>query len=120
MVTIYRARDLQEAYLIRGLLQQQGINAQVSGEYLSGGIGELPAGDLVRVRVPQQHTAIARRILALYENGTEHISEGELEALAMSEAEPLSTYPLERRYPGWPLFLAIVALLSLALILTAR
>ena len=50
MKPLHTARHAAEAHLIRGYLESQGINAIVRGEYLSGGIGELPA-DLCKVWV---------------------------------------------------------------------
>lgn len=44
MKPLYTARHVTDAHLIRGYLQSQGIEAVVRGEYLAGGIGELPAG----------------------------------------------------------------------------
>lgn len=44
MKPIHTARHVTEAHLICGYLQSQGVNALVRGEYLAGGIGELPAG----------------------------------------------------------------------------
>jgi len=120
MITVYKAQNLQEAYLIRGLLLQRGITAQVSGEFLAGGIGELPAGDLLRVRVPAQNATLARDIIAAYEHGAERIADSDLEALAMGEAESSAAPAAHRRHPGWPLFLAMVAMVLLILLLGAR
>jgi hypothetical protein len=39
---LYPARDALEAHLIRDLLISHGIDADVRGEYLTGGWGELP------------------------------------------------------------------------------
>lgn len=44
MKPLYTARHVTEAHLICGYLQSQGVDALVRGEYLAGGIGELPAG----------------------------------------------------------------------------
>ena len=50
MKPLHTARHVTEAHLIRGFLESQGVNAVVRGEYLSGGIGELPL-DLCKVWV---------------------------------------------------------------------
>lgn len=52
MRTIYHAESLIDAYLVKDALEQAGIPAFVSGEYLTGGVGQLPARDLVAVAVP--------------------------------------------------------------------
>ncbi|HTE16266.1 MAG TPA: DUF2007 domain-containing protein [Burkholderiales bacterium] len=48
MKPLHTARHAAEAHLIRGYLESQGVTAIVRGEYLTGGIGELPA-DLCKV-----------------------------------------------------------------------
>lgn len=50
MKSLYAARHAAEAHLIRGYLESQGIKAIVRGEFLTGGIGELPA-DICKVWV---------------------------------------------------------------------
>ena len=54
MKPLHNARHATEAHLIRGYLESQGINAIVRGEFLAGGIGELPA-DLCKVWVVNDH-----------------------------------------------------------------
>ena len=50
MKPLYNARHATEAHLIRGYLESQGVEAIVRGEFLAGGVGELPA-DLCKVWV---------------------------------------------------------------------
>ena len=50
MKPLHHARHAAEAHLIRGYLESHGVTAIVRGEYLAGGIGELPA-DLCKVWV---------------------------------------------------------------------
>lgn len=50
MKPLYTARHPTDAHLIWGYLESAGITAVVRGEYLAGGIGELPA-DLCQVYV---------------------------------------------------------------------
>ena len=53
LVRIYRAGNVTEAHVIRGLLEQHGIRVQLLGEHLSSGFGELPAEVTeVELRVP--------------------------------------------------------------------
>jgi hypothetical protein len=49
--------------MILNLLQQEGLSGRVDGEYLQGGIGELPAAGLVKVMVPEQDYAAAKLIV---------------------------------------------------------
>src|SRR5688572_17205992 len=48
MKPLHTARHATEAHLIRGYLESHGISALVRGEFLTGGIGELPA-DICKV-----------------------------------------------------------------------
>lgn len=48
MKPLYTARHATDAHLVCGFLESQGVVAIVRGEFLAGGIGELPA-DLCRV-----------------------------------------------------------------------
>ena len=51
MMVVYHASNSIEAYLIKNLLVQQEIAAYVFGDYLQGGVGEIPAIGLVTVNV---------------------------------------------------------------------
>ncbi len=70
MPTIYHARDMTDAALVRELLEDHGIDAQVRGAVLQGATGELPAaGGLVSVWVAQEQQAEAVELLARWERG---------------------------------------------------
>ncbi len=66
MKIIYRAENLIDANLVKLALTDAGIHAFVNGEQLTGGVGQLPAMDLVSVMVSdrdvEQGLAIARRV----------------------------------------------------------
>ena len=64
MKVAYHAANVIDAQLVVDLLATAGIPAHVQGSYLSGGIGELPAGELVRVWVATNQLADARQLLA--------------------------------------------------------
>lgn len=53
MKIVYRAENIIDANLVKAALADAGIQAFVSGEYLTGGIGTLPALDLVTVMVAE-------------------------------------------------------------------
>ncbi|MDR2013306.1 MAG: DUF2007 domain-containing protein [Rhodanobacter sp.] len=53
MKIVYRAENIIDAHLVRNALAQEGIVAFVSGEYLTGALGELPALDLVAIMVAE-------------------------------------------------------------------
>jgi hypothetical protein len=51
MHIIYRAESIIDANLVKAALETAGIMAFINGEYLTGGIGELPVSGLVNVMV---------------------------------------------------------------------
>ena len=53
MKIVYRAENIIDANLVKAALADAGIQAFVSGEYLTGGVGQLPALDLVTVMVAE-------------------------------------------------------------------
>lgn len=65
MAEVYRAKNLPEAYLVRGLLATIGVDAFIDGDCLQGGLGELPVGWLTspRVVVEESQATAAREIL---------------------------------------------------------
>ena len=68
MVVVYEAENAIEAHLLRGLLEQAGVDTHVSGEYLLGAMGDLPARGLVRLLVDEQDFSEARTVIARYED----------------------------------------------------
>lgn len=69
MISIYSANSTTEAHIIKNLLEQQGVEAYVSGHYLQGGLGELPVIDLIQVQVHAEDESAARQIIRDYEAG---------------------------------------------------
>lgn len=59
MKTVYRAENIIDAHLVKNALEQNGIRAFVMGEFLAGGIGELPARDLIKVQVAESDFEVA-------------------------------------------------------------
>lgn len=53
MKIVYRAENIIDANLVKAALAQAEIPAFVSGEYLIGAAGQLPARDLVTVMVAE-------------------------------------------------------------------
>ena len=68
MHTVYRAENLIDAHLVKDALEAQGIPAFIAGEYLTGGVGQLPAMDFMAVMVPEsslpEASAIVREVEA--------------------------------------------------------
>lgn len=63
MVRLYSADDAIEAHLLRHMLEQQGMQAFITGEHLESGIGELPAAGLIDVWVLEDHLEDAQDVL---------------------------------------------------------
>ena len=66
MIIVYEAENIIDANLVKNALEHEGIPAFVSGQYLTGAIGELPPLALVKVMVAEidwpRARAIAERI----------------------------------------------------------
>jgi Putative prokaryotic signal transducing protein len=60
MRQLYEAANGLEAHMIVNLLEQQGLKTRIDGEYLQGGIGELPAAGLVRIMIAPEDYAAGR------------------------------------------------------------
>lgn len=67
MKSVYTAQNSIDAHLVKGLLSNHGIDALVTGDFLQGGLGELPAFGLVEVRVSPQDESRARAIIHAFE-----------------------------------------------------
>jgi len=63
MHTVYRAGNLFDAHLVKDALEHAQIPAFIAGEYLTGGIGQLPALDYLAVMVPDSSVAAAEDIV---------------------------------------------------------
>jgi hypothetical protein len=68
MKKVFDASSNIEAHLVMHQLQQAGIEARIQGEYLQGGIGELPAAGNIRVMVKPKDTEAARQVIADWES----------------------------------------------------
>jgi hypothetical protein len=69
MKIAYEASTNIEAHLVMHQLQQAEIDATIQGEYLQGGIGDIPAIGNVRVMVPDDDVESARQVIADWEAG---------------------------------------------------
>lgn len=63
MKTVLHALDAIEANLIKSLLESEGVQSSILGEYLQGGIGELPPQGLIRVVVDEDDYEQASNII---------------------------------------------------------
>jgi acyl-CoA hydrolase len=70
MLCAYRPQDMSEAQLLRQILTDSHVNCYVSGEYLQGGIGDLPAADLIGLWVSAQDLGLARELISDWQQAT--------------------------------------------------
>lgn len=70
MLCAYRPRDMSEAQLLRQVLTDHHINCHISGEYLQGGMGELPALDLLGLWVDPADLGLARELIHDWQQAT--------------------------------------------------
>ncbi len=63
MRIIYRAQSLIDAHLVKDALENADVPAFIAGEYLTGGVGQLPALDYVAVLVPESSVEMAASIV---------------------------------------------------------
>ncbi len=63
MHIIYRAQNLFDAHLVKDALEHAEIPAFISGEYLTGAVGQLPAMDYIAVMVPDSSLPVASAIV---------------------------------------------------------
>jgi hypothetical protein len=78
------------------MLDGHGIAAHVLGEQLQGGVGELPAGNFIKLMVADEDHSKARRLVLEWER-------------AQTDTPPSETFSPKRRFPiftAW-LFLSI-------------
>lgn len=67
MKSIYEASTTLDAHMVLNLLEQEGIQGRVDGEYLPGGVGELQAINLVRVMVDEADYERAAQVIKAWE-----------------------------------------------------
>lgn len=70
MVIIYHANNSLDANMIKSLLEQTNIRAYILGEHLQGGVGDLPASDLVKVAVDNKNEVEAKQIIEAWDAGS--------------------------------------------------
>lgn len=107
MECIYEPRHGFEAQMLKDVLAQEGIEAEVHGADLQGAVGNLPALGLVQLRVAPEQAAAARDLMRRWAAGE----------LALPDEEP--TEPNQHRPAPPPRVraeLALAWLLALGLL----
>ena len=67
MQQIYQADNIFDASIVKGLLEQGGVQPYISGYYLQGGVGELPASGNTAIWVDDHQANLALQIIAEYQ-----------------------------------------------------
>lgn len=67
MLCIYQPADLTEGELLRHILMERHIHCHLSGQYLQGAIGELPAHGLLGIWVPAEDADLARELISSWQ-----------------------------------------------------
>lgn len=70
MLCAYKPQDMSEAHLLQQVLTDHHINCHLSGEYLQGGMGELPAMDLLGLWVAPEDLGLARELIEDWQQAT--------------------------------------------------
>lgn len=85
MKVVYRAENIIDANLVKGILENAGIRAFINGSFLQGGIGELPASGLISVAVSDSDVAEADRLVKEFDESPAP----DLDAVQWDESDPL-------------------------------
>jgi hypothetical protein len=89
MRIVYRAQNLFDAHLVKDALESAQVPAFIAGEYLTGGVGQLPALDYVAVLVPESSIAAAESIV----RDVEHVLAEARLAIKQWDDDPDSLLP---------------------------
>lgn len=87
----YRAESLIDAHLVKDALERAEIPAFVTGEYLTGGVGQLPAMDYVAVMVPESAREAAAAVVGEVARA---LAEARQEASAWTDALGTVVFPV--------------------------
>jgi len=69
MIEVYRGSDYFEAQLLKGLMEQDGLQVFLHGAALQGGVGEVPALGHLSIAVNDADGDVAGEIVRAYERG---------------------------------------------------
>ena len=98
MVSVYQVSSLLEAQMIVDLLQREGIFAEIDGQSLMGGVGELPMDGILSVQVDDNDQISARQCLQRWEQSQSTTAEQHREQVSV---EPPSARRTRRRPSVW-------------------
>ena len=90
MRRIYTALDLQEAYLLKGLLEHAGISVKIINEHAQGAVGEIPFVEVFPELWVDEDSNEVAALQCIDEYHTRKKIKGELCCLQCSEMNPAS------------------------------
>jgi hypothetical protein len=79
--SVYRGSDYFEAQLLKGIMEQEGLQVFLQGAALQGAMGEVPAMGHLSIDVNDKDQGRATEIIAAYERGDYALDEGLDDAL---------------------------------------
>ena len=79
--SVYRGSDYFEAQLLKGIMEQEGLQVFLQGAALQGAMGEVPAMGHLSIDVNDADQDRATEIIAAYERGDYALDEGLDDAL---------------------------------------
>jgi hypothetical protein len=77
VIEVYRGSDYFEAQLLKGLMEQDGLQVFLHGAVLQGGLGEVPALGHLSITVNDADEMVAREIIQAFERGDYSLQEDE-------------------------------------------
>lgn len=104
MKIIYRAENILEAHIVCGMLNAEGIEAEVAGFYQQGAVGSLAPQDFAHVMlIDERDTALAEQLIAAYEQRAPGASRGDRQDGELAGEE-------SSRLAWWLLIAALIVL----------
>lgn len=70
MIAIYESNDFAEATLLKTVLESAQIECHLEGEYLLGGVGELPAALPLKIWVQDESATQAKTLIEGYQSAS--------------------------------------------------
>lgn len=69
MIEVYRSGDYVEGQLLKGLMEQEGLQVYLNGTALQGGLGEVPVMGHISISVNEVDLKRAQEIVEAFERG---------------------------------------------------
>ncbi len=115
MECIYEPRHGFEAQMLKDVLAQEGIEAEVHGADLQGAVGNLPALGLVQLRVAPEQAAAARDLMRRWAAGELALPDDEINEHPSPKPTPKPA-TLPELALAWLLALGLLALMATKLL----